>query len=127
MDELTSDKISSKPLNVVPRDPMNKRKQAVEILKPFPTAWRDTAYPLPGSRLVLNVRICRVDGEDALSSCNVVGSSLVTVVQIYTKDLCKAVANLGGSSSHVVAVSSPVGKSDGQLSALALASVCNLK
>lgn len=82
---------------------MDERKQTPEILKPFATARCDMAYPFPRSGLMFNIRVCRVNGENALSSCDAVRSSLVTVVQVDTKDLCEAMADLGGCS-HVVAV-----------------------
>jgi hypothetical protein len=79
---------------------MNEGKKAVKVLKHFVVVWQGTADPFPGGRLVLHVRVRRVYREDTLSSCNAIRSSLIAVVKVNAKDLCKAMAYLGGCSSH---------------------------
>jgi hypothetical protein len=87
-------------LDIVSSDPVDKGKQAGEVLQKLRTTGKGVAKPFPSSRLMLNVRIRRVDGEDALASCDTVRSSFVAVMQVDTEDLGQAMADLAGCSSH---------------------------
>jgi hypothetical protein len=61
----------------------------------------DLVKPLDGGRLLLNVIVGRVDGEDALSSGDTLGSGLMSIVKVDAEDFGKAVANFAARRGHV--------------------------
>jgi hypothetical protein len=91
---LTSDEISVQPLQIISSNPMNEREQAVEVFEQLVSVWQGSLNPFPGGRLVLDIRVGGINGENALSSGDTVRSSLIAIMQIDAKDLCEAMADL---------------------------------
>ena len=88
----TSDKITNEPLQVVPADPVGKRKEAVAILPELPPGRDDLAKPFRSGRLFFDVRVGRTDSEDTLSSGYSIRASLMAVVEVDAEDFGDTIA-----------------------------------